>query len=312
MEDIRERLLPAWTTTDSEAFGVQPILLQHHLHELDLFSQDALLALLDSYPPERLQAFTMGQDPLRREQWQPVSCDGVSGKDLFGAVQRGRLWLNLLRADLADRRYAELVGRLHAGLSAQCPSLGLLSITFATLIISSPDAMVYYHADGPSQVLWHIQGAKRVWVYPVDDARFAPPEIIEEIMAGTYEYDEELPYSSDFDAHARVFDLKPGDVLSWPHNAPHRVVNLGTLNVSLSTGLATKAVQRRKLVISANGFFRQRLRIPVRSSRAYGLAAEAKCLAYRLLRRAGFDPPRPRPPYQPRLRIDPDSPLGVS
>ncbi len=51
---------------------------------------------------------------------------------------------------------------------------------------------------------------------------------MEEIFAGTYDYDEEIPYSPDFDEHAAVFDLKPGEVVSRPPNAPHRVENLDT------------------------------------------------------------------------------------
>jgi quercetin dioxygenase-like cupin family protein len=37
-----------------------------------------------------------------------------------------------------------------------------------------------------------------------------------------------------------VYQLEPGDVVSWPHNAPHRIENLDSLNVSLSTGFVTE------------------------------------------------------------------------
>jgi hypothetical protein len=145
----------------------------------------------------------------------------------------------------------------------------------------------------------------------VDDPRFARQEAIEEIFAGTSDNDEELPYQPSFDQHALAFDLKPGDVISWPQNAPHRVTNLGTINVSLSTGLSTIASEQRTLIFLANRFFRRRLGIPVRSTEQAGLAAAVKCFTYRASRRAGLVRTAQRTPYQPKLRIDPEAPLGV-
>ncbi len=95
---------------------------------------------------------------------------------------------------------------------------------------------------------------------------------MEEIFAGTYDYDEEIPYSPDFDEHAAVFDLKPGEVVSRPPNAPHRVENLDTLNVSLSTGFVTEAADRRYLVYAAKHLFRRQFGLPTTSTRETGLA----------------------------------------
>jgi hypothetical protein len=283
----------------------------HRLHELTFFDDDSLVALLDIYPTERRQAFTMGTDPQKVEEWKVVDASGVSGKDLLAAVNRGRLWLNLLRVDLVDRRYREVMGQLQAELIQQCPRLDLDALTFGTLLISSPETMVYYHLDAPHQVLWHLRGSKRVWVYPAGDDNFAPRHMVENIFAGDHEYDEELPYDPAFDAHALIFDLAPGDLAVWPLNSPHRVVNLQTFNLSLVTGLATRQSERRALVYAANRFFSERIRVPMTSTSEHGLSASAKCLAYRLLRRARLIPQPSLKPYRPTLRVDPGAPLGV-
>ena len=286
------KLLSDWTENQCASFGLEAMVARTRLHELDFFDHNSLIDLLDCYPRDRLQAFTMGSDPVRREDWSRVELPAdLAGKDLLETVQHGRLWLNLLRVELVDRRYRELLDALYLEISAQCPNLRLLSITFATLIISSPSAMVYYHLDAPHQALWHVRGLKRAWIYPAGDERLAPRDIVEQIFAGTYDYDEELPFSSEFDDCATVFDLHPGEVLSWPHNAPHRVTNLGTLNVSLSTGFSTIATERRALVYAANRFFRRRFGVKLTSVKETGLSASAKCLFYRACRRAGLDRP---------------------
>lgn len=92
---------------DPASIGVRPVLGQHRLCESGLFDDGSLTDLLNKYPRERLQAFTMGTDPLLWKEWQPVDTAGSSGEDLFAAVTAGRLWLNILRVDLFDHRYRD-------------------------------------------------------------------------------------------------------------------------------------------------------------------------------------------------------------
>jgi hypothetical protein len=302
------------TDAERSEFSFRPLVSKHRLHELVLPSDDELIALLDNYPRERLQAFTMGTDPCRRDDWHYVDASAASGEEIFAAVLRGRLWLNLLRVDLADDRYGEAIQQLTSELQEQCDNLGLRSIDFGTLLISSPGAMVYYHFDVTHQALWHLRGSKRIWLYPACDERFASREIMEEIFAGTYEFDEELPYAPEFDQDAVVYQLEPGDVVSWPQNAPHRIENLDSLNVSLSTGFDTDAADRRQIIYSANHLFRRRLGLPTVSTRETGPAASMKCFGYRVFRRAGWLPKSKAatPDYPKNLRIDPTAPLGYS
>src|SRR4026209_482492 len=245
--------LPA---AERDEFSFRPLVSKHRIHDLNLVGDDELIALLDTYPRERLQAFTMGTDRCRRDDWHYAAASAASGTEIFTAVLRGRLLLSRLRVDLVDRRYGDVIRQLTSDLQEQCKRLGLLSINFGTLLISSPSAMVYYHFDANHQALWHLRGSKRIWLYPACDERFASREIMEQIFSGTYDYDEEIPYAPEFDDHAVVYQLEPGDVVSWPQNAPHRIENLDTLNVSLSTGFVTDAADRPHLIYSANYLFR--------------------------------------------------------
>jgi hypothetical protein len=250
----------------------------------------------------------MGTDPGRPDQNRLAVNAGVSGADLLRAVRNGRLWLNVTRIDRADSRYRALIDQLYVQLAAQVPGFAP-DRTQGTLLISSPNALVYYHVDGPASVLWHLRGRKRIWVSPALDTGYVERESLEDIFAGVrHEY---LPFATDFDAGARVYDLEPGQWIAWPQNAPHRVTNLDSVNVSLSTEHFTRASRARARVYCANRFFRRHFGLANLSTRERGPAMLIKVAAHRLA--AGLGRARSRPPRRelPTLRVDPDAPGGV-
>jgi len=179
-----------------------------------------------------------------------------------------------------------------------------------TLLISSPTALVYYHADAQPNLLWQLRGSKRVWVYPAGDKTLVEQDRMEDIFANFA--DEEVPYRSEFDQKAQTFDLHPGEVLSWPQNSPHRVTNLQGLNISLSTVHETEETDRRKLVYCANRLLRRSYYLPARSTKETGPVSYLKRFAYRAFRRIGAVHVPPRRAYVSRLRIDPSSSAGFS
>ncbi len=272
-----------------------------------MFSDEALIDLLDRFPREHLYALTMGEDPARTDGNRLALHDGVSGAELLRAVKNGRLWLNITRVDRADARYRALIDQMYAQLAAQAPDFAPIA-SQGTLLISSPHVLVYYHADGPASALWHIRGRKRVWVYPALDERYMQRELLEDIFAGVrHEY---LPYEHAYDQAAVVYDLEPGQWATWPQNAPHRVTNLDSVNVSLSTEHFTRQSRWRARVYTANRFFRTRLGVRNLSASENGPAAVMKTVVHRLASKAGLDPLQIKR-HVPSLRIDPDAPGGV-
>ena len=288
-------------------FGRQPLRAHHDLHQHELFSDAALIELLDNFPREHLYALTMGNDDTRTDGNRLALHDGVSGADLLRAVKNGRLWLNITRVDRADARYRALIDHLYQQLAAQAPGFTPVA-SQGTLLISSPHVLVYYHADGPASVLWHIRGRKRIWVYPALDERYMRRELLEDIFAGVrHEY---LPYEPTYDQAAVVYDLEPGQWATWPQNAPHRVTNLDSVNVSLATEHFTQQSRWRARVYTANRFFRTRLGMQNLSTREQGPAAWMKTLVHRVASKAGLDPLQIKR-HVPSLRVDPDAPGGV-
>jgi len=299
-----------WTPEEYASFGLIAQVNKHRYHELALFTDDALIELLDNYPRRRLQAFTMGVDPGNNSDWKCVDIDdATTGEDLWRAVNNGRLWFNITHIEKYSKEYETLIHGMYEHIGANCTHLQNPKANYSTLLISSPKAQVYYHLDAEPNMLWHLRGQKTIWVYPAMNTKFVPQEYIEDIYAG--EIDENLPFDPAFDADAKEYQLQPGDVASWPHNGPHRIVN-DNLNVSLATSYYTPIVYKRQYVQLANRFLLRGMGIKQRGMSEDGLLPAIKRLSYRTINKIRpFKRVNRSGGYITDLQVDPDGTLGM-
>lgn len=306
-----QSLLAEWTPEQYRALESEILMAPHRLHESELFSDESLIRMLDSHPARDLGINTMGEAASRFE-WREGDRNGVPADVLLDLVRRGRLWINLRNVlkhhpDVRDAIYA-----MYDELEQKSPGF-IAEHRSANLLISSPGALVHYHLDVPVNMLWHIRGTKRVWVYPPFDMRFVSQENIEGICAG--EFAEDLPYDESYDAHAEVFDVYPGQMLTWPQNTPHRVTNLEGMNVSLSTEHQSPRATRRVNVHLANQYLRRQFGLPCRSMAIDGPVAHIKETIIRAVRRFNRlkgETPRMGFQYPLTFKVDPESPTGFT
>ena len=167
---------------------------------------------------------------------------------------------------------------------------------------------VFYHLDTPLVSLWQVRGCKRVWVYP-PTAPFVTDEQLERIVLR--ESAEQFAYDPAWDAHADVFDLTPGAMVTWRQNAPHRIENGDMLNVSLSFEFMTPRAMLRANAVYGGGVLRRRagLRPRIRDGAMAanlakaGVARAAKALRRQTAHEGGL-------PVS--FRVDPSSPGAVT
>jgi Cupin-like domain len=248
---------------------------RHELASSALFSDAALAKLIDEHPRQDLHVHTMSgtnEDPSYRD----ADVGSLCGADVLSAIRRGRIWLSVVHVEERPA-YGELLGALYGELEAQTKIRTLEGTRLANLLISSPTAEVFYHADAQPNVLWHIRGRKQLIVYPPWDSRFLSQENRELCLLGMLMDDA---YRSELDRDATTFHMAPGDAVTWPQSTPHRVVNVEGLNVSISSEHHTVASKRRQRVAAANWFFRNRLGLPMRSLHTDGAVAALKRGAY--------------------------------
>jgi hypothetical protein len=243
-----------WTPEKAAAFSRENLTFAHALHDRPMFSDAGLAEVLDRYPRDKLGVFTMGQDPVAWETWRRGTAGDLTGAELLAAAKAGRIWLNLRETNHHLPAYAALCDEIFAdkqaatGVRTFKRDLGLL--------ISSADAQVFYHLDVALVSLWQIRGEKRVYVYPVAEP-FVGDEALERIVLR--ESAEQVAFDPAWDAAAEIHELKPGRMVTWRQNAPHRIENGPMLNVSLSLEFQTPAALMRANVIYANGVLRRRL-----------------------------------------------------
>ncbi len=225
----------------------------HGLVEQGFATDEALAAMLDRYPAELFDINLYDYDHAGQVSLRTGARGRLGGAGLLAAIQQGRLWVNLreVEAGWPELWAAALsefgkVRQAHPGLRAVRNA--------GQLILSSPRARVPYHFDAAGVVLFHMRGRKRVYVYPGDETHLAETDM-EQVV--TRQTTEELPYDLAFEADAEVVDLEPGQALTWPLYAPHRVENLDRFCVSLSMEFQTWPSRFRNGALFTNAVLRK-------------------------------------------------------
>lgn len=255
-----------FTKQDKAVWGSQTVKLQHMLHEHPLFQDEALMALIDDYPRSHYNVNTMSQPGAPKAFWREGEKGDATGAEVFQAIEKGRMWINLRKVMDVDQRYSDLLDEMFDEIRLNVPDFETFKRNMG-ILVSSPGAQVYYHCDIPGQSLWQVKGRKRVYLYP-NTTPFLPESEIEKVILG--ETEEEIHYERWFDNYADVIELAPGEMLHWPLNAPHRVENLDMLNISITTEHYTDDVRTQYAVRYANGVLRSRLGLQNLSPRIDG------------------------------------------
>lgn len=254
---------------------------RHRLLETGFFTDEGLIELLDQHDPEELLIYRMGDDHHKLDDFQYGDRGDLTTAQILEAVLAGKLWLNVINMTRNHETFARLVDDIYDELEAKVSGFRTV-FRSANLLISSPNAQVYYHADAPLNMLWHLRGEKRVWIYPGDE-RFAPRKWVEMIF--TRESDDDLPYRPEFDQFAVPYDLEPGDMLTWPQNRPHRVENRRGMNVSLTTEHYTPQAMKKRMTYLSNHYLNKWFRLPTTGVSLDGPRAVMKRTAFRIARR---------------------------
>ena len=268
-----------------------------------LFSDDALARLIETSPRENYHVNysqkTPGNPPRRREG----EIKDLSGHQVLDVLRNGNIWINLTQP---GPQYQELAERIFAEFEHRVPGLETFKRKL-TILISSPNVSVKYHSDVPGQCLWQVRGTKKVYVYPAKTPFISQPALEKLILGQLGETD--MPFESWYDDHAEVFDLAGGEMLHWPLNGPHRVVNHDCVNVSFTTEHWTDEIRRSYAVNYSNGLIRKagvgRLSQTLTGPSAYAKLAMAAAVKFSPLN------PHKQKNYTVDFRVDPQAPEGI-
>jgi hypothetical protein len=280
---MADKVFTSWDDANSALWGHQPIKLAHRLDRSPLFSPEALAKLIERYPREHYSLVQTGARGASRV-WREGDIGNLSGRQVMEAIARGGLWLNMRDVAMIDPAYGAMIDRMFEEVATKVPNFVARNHQ-ESILVSAPDAQVYYHADLPGQSLIQLVGRKRVYVYP-NTPPFITPEHLEDIAL--YNVEVDIPYAPWYDRHAKVFDIGPGEMLSWELNAPHRVENLDTFSVSMTVSFSNDLIRRSQIVNLANGLLRHRFGYTPRTRNLRGPSFFAKAVLQKLYRNSGW------------------------
>lgn len=241
-------------TIESNVTGVAvPTVLDHEVPTY-LASDEALIHLLDRYPAELVDINRYTDAGAGKASLATGSRGESSGCDVLQAIRSGEIWVNLRSCEVAHPGLWAEVLRAFGKLQPELGASGARKMT-GQLILSSPAAREPFDFNHAGAVLFHLRGVKRVWVYPTTEPFLPQAKMEKVVMRATA---EALPYQRIMDGAAWRFDIAPGQALTWPLYAPHRVENQEGLCVSLSIRYQTWASRITTGAHRANGVLRSR------------------------------------------------------
>jgi hypothetical protein len=298
-----KEIISNWEPRHEMLFGNNAIKLNHRLADTGLFTREALGRLIERCPVEELDI--AARSPEKDNPARLLGIRGnASGEEVIAAIERGKMWMNIRRVMDWDPEYRNLLNAVFDELQNRIPGFKTSKRNLGVLI-SSPNQKVYYHTDIQGQSLWQIEGSKRLYLYPITGI-FAQPRSIE---ATLLRETDDMPYQNWFDEFATPYDLVPGEMLTWPLYAPHRVENHNSLNISVTMEHWTKEIWNAYAVNYGNGVLRRTFGLKNLSTRYSGAHVYPKAAAAYIWKKLGKQPGGDLIKKR-SFRIDPTSPEG--
>jgi hypothetical protein len=202
----------------------------HHIANHPLFGLPRLVELAKTMTAEGLYIETL--DPADNARYAATPPAHIPSGELLDRIERGGAWMVIRRAMLSPE-YAVLIDQgldefqqlTDGALPSKMLSRGI------EIFVTSPNRKTFYHIDQGCKLFLQIRGEKEFHLFDRYDREVLPEEELERFWA----VDScAAVYKPQFQSRAHTYDLKPGDGIHIPVNAPHWVQNNDDVSVSLS------------------------------------------------------------------------------
>ncbi len=121
------------------------------------------------------------------------------------------------------------------------------------VFVTSPQRVTTYHIDRECSFLLQVHGEKEINIFDRDDREVLPEQELERFWTVD---NNAAQYKHDLQARAHVYQLKPGDGVHIPVNAPHWLRNGGDVSISVNFNFWEHDSARANLY-RANYYLRQ-------------------------------------------------------
>ncbi|MBA3462114.1 MAG: cupin-like domain-containing protein [Deltaproteobacteria bacterium] len=254
-------------------FNQRPFQIRHDLVDHPAFSLERLVELARKLPAEQVE-YNAGDLPLTQDPTKTPRT-GLSVEETIQRINEAKSWMVLKRVEV-DATYKQALDDCLDLIEPLAPGMRTRR---AFIFISSPGSVTPYHIDHEYNFLLQIRGSKKMTIF---DPAVLGEEAIERFYRGEH---RNLVFDQSLAARSQTFELKPGDGVHVPVNAPHYVLNGPAASVSFSITFRTPEGDRRSAVYEVNDRLR-RFGLKPRPVGTSQLVDRAKYLGYALIERA--------------------------
>ena len=296
-------LIVNWTSEKNEKFQKELMTFEHRLAETGLFTDEALIDMLDKHPSNCLDVCTISNEEHPKYPNRMMTGDfrDASSKEILEAAKAGNIWVNVREGMNRHPDYKKVLDEMYSELSEL--SGRKMSKVRGGILLSSPVAKVPYHFDKTETLLWHVRGKKSLFLYPMTE-EFIPDEAHEAVLTNYLE--EDLPYDKRFEEHVQRVDLKEGEAAAWKLNSPHRVAN-ETFCVSVTTEYSTRESGIKNSVMITNSILRNKLGLSPEYAKETMISKHVKFVFGRVIKKSGLLADT-APPDMVSFKIDASAP----
>lgn len=265
--------------------GKEPTVVAHDCYREELFTNDNLIRLLSTVPPEKIKTKTPSQ------KWQEAfNTRKILPPELIELFENDDDDCWIVLHEIEDTpMLRHLFLEMAAALSSSLPPLyGRVKLCTGSLFVSRGTATTPFHMDYGSNLLLQLRGSKRFLAFSPNDPELVSKQSLREFFGGEAN-PPSLKYDSSFDQKALSLNLEPGMGIYMPSTSPHCTE---TQNHNLSVTISLSFVNPLADRIRRSSLFDRKL--PhlryVPDSLKYGVVT-----CYEILRQARGD-------YHPRHR----------
>jgi hypothetical protein len=228
-------------------FAREPFSVNHHLGEHELLTVEALAQLAEAIPGTSLEHNRGDIDAVVADE--RVERADESPGDVARNIETNGSWMVLKNIEQVPA-YSALLDELLDEVEPLVKGReGGMNLREGFVFLSAPNSTTPAHTDHEHNFLLQVRGSKEMNI-----GRFPSVEAeqlqVEKMFAGKRNMDQ-LPVDPT------AYDLKPGDGVYVPPNAPHWVINGPAVSVSLSITFRTPVTERGAVVHTFNSRLRK-------------------------------------------------------